>query len=491
VRDQVGSTLRRIAIPRRIAGRTIIAPFVLIAAAAAIAAPAASAYEATITSGYNGKCLDADLNTIAANGTKVQLWHCNGSLQQEWYVDQNANGLATIRSAYSGRCVDAAVTAPPTNGTPAALWDCNATNHQQWILRGESIYNAADMQALDADLNTINADGTKVQVWSFNGLQQQQWNPVAQSGNLTASPASLTVPQAGGTATTMVTWTAPGDANVWESVNGAAPQLLASGTSGSEQVSVPVGQTTFSLSWGTDATETLATAVVNAAVPPPSSPLAPGGSCSPQPSASGVVLAATFAGGKPHAKETVRHGRNAAIAGTLTDAAGGPVAGAPVCIVARTRATGSAPYVAGSVQTDSVGGFTAVLPAGPSRRIELVSRSPLGVGVASLLLAVRPHVTLRAGRTHLRNHQALVMHGALSRPVPSLGAVVLLQVRRGGRWQTFEATRSSAKGRFAARYRFEHTSSRATYRMRAEVPQQSSYGYATGWSRAIAVRVAP
>ena len=30
------------------------------------------------------RCLDADLGTINGNGTKVQLWTCNGATNQKW-----------------------------------------------------------------------------------------------------------------------------------------------------------------------------------------------------------------------------------------------------------------------------------------------------------------------------------------------------------------------------------------------------------------------
>lgn len=40
----------------------------------------------SIINGINGRCLDADLNTIANNGAKVQLWDCNGLPQQQWTV---------------------------------------------------------------------------------------------------------------------------------------------------------------------------------------------------------------------------------------------------------------------------------------------------------------------------------------------------------------------------------------------------------------------
>lgn len=32
----------------------------------------------------SGRCIDADLNTIGGNGTRVQLWDCNSQPQQDW-----------------------------------------------------------------------------------------------------------------------------------------------------------------------------------------------------------------------------------------------------------------------------------------------------------------------------------------------------------------------------------------------------------------------
>lgn len=36
-------------------------------------------------SAYNNRCVDADLDTIGGNGTKVQFWNCNGQPQQRFY----------------------------------------------------------------------------------------------------------------------------------------------------------------------------------------------------------------------------------------------------------------------------------------------------------------------------------------------------------------------------------------------------------------------
>jgi hypothetical protein len=50
-------------------------------------------------------CLDADANN-GANGARVQLWQCNGSLQQTWRAGSNYGG-AYFRNSKFGKCLDA------------------------------------------------------------------------------------------------------------------------------------------------------------------------------------------------------------------------------------------------------------------------------------------------------------------------------------------------------------------------------------------------
>ena len=125
----------------------------------------------------SGRCVDADLNTIGRNGTKVQLWDCNGQLQQRWsyYVDD------TIRSSKNRKCLDADLNAIGSNGTKVQLWDCNGSRQQKWTfvsgavrgsLRVISQYNG---RCLDADLNAIRGNGTKMQLWDCNSQAQQDW----------------------------------------------------------------------------------------------------------------------------------------------------------------------------------------------------------------------------------------------------------------------------------------------------------------------------
>ena len=125
----------------------------------------------------SGRCIDADLNTIGANGTKVQLWDCNGQPQQRWTYYTNG----TIKTAKSRKCLDADLNTIGRNGTKVQLWDCNGSRQQQWTFIGGGVSGASRLisqyngRCLDADLNTIRRNGTKVQLWDCNSQSQQDW----------------------------------------------------------------------------------------------------------------------------------------------------------------------------------------------------------------------------------------------------------------------------------------------------------------------------
>lgn len=138
----------------------------------------------TLSNELSGRCLDADLNTIGSNGTRVQLWDCNGQPQQKWYIDQYASQSGTIwqvlRNVASGRCLDADLNSIQTNGTYVQLWDCNGQPQQEWrnvIALQNQFSQAGPMlgRCLDADTNTIGGNGTRVQLWDCNAQNQQNW----------------------------------------------------------------------------------------------------------------------------------------------------------------------------------------------------------------------------------------------------------------------------------------------------------------------------
>jgi hypothetical protein len=80
----------------------------------------------------NGWCLDADANN-RTNGAKVQLWACNGSPQQRWYLrpDATGNSLQNGLSWPYGMCLDKDTHTPGRFGVEQ-MWACNGTTEQTW-----------------------------------------------------------------------------------------------------------------------------------------------------------------------------------------------------------------------------------------------------------------------------------------------------------------------------------------------------------------------
>ena len=75
-----------------------------------------------------GKCMDVTA-AGTANGTKVQLYDCNGTGAQVW-TPPRATSWSTRRP---GECLDA--TGPSSaDGTPLQIWDCTGGANQSWTL---------------------------------------------------------------------------------------------------------------------------------------------------------------------------------------------------------------------------------------------------------------------------------------------------------------------------------------------------------------------
>src|SRR3954447_6620186 len=151
----------------------------------------ASSLAVELHSAYNGRCLDADLNTMWRNGTVMQLWDCNQEYQQSWYFNTPTTSLflpysgygypryavyGDIRSKRSGRCLDADLNTIGRNGAVVQLWDCNGQRQQQWLYGPDgTLRSAYNGRCLDADLNTTWRNGRVVQLWDCNSQPQQRW----------------------------------------------------------------------------------------------------------------------------------------------------------------------------------------------------------------------------------------------------------------------------------------------------------------------------
>ena len=115
----------------------------------------------------SGLCLDNDAASTA-NGNKVQIWDCNGSVAQKWtYVEAGS----TLR--VQGKCLDIPG-GGTANGLKLQLWDCNSTAAQVWIRQNGGFYNPQSNRCLDNPSNSTTR-GTQVQLWDCNGSNAQRW----------------------------------------------------------------------------------------------------------------------------------------------------------------------------------------------------------------------------------------------------------------------------------------------------------------------------
>jgi hypothetical protein len=225
----------------------------------------------------------------------------------------------------------------------------------------------------------------------------------------------------------------------------------------------------------------------------PTTILTANASCSATPVSASLRLQAGLddGGGRVRHVATVRYGRRLLVTGSLSAPDGAPVGGASVCVIARDEAQGAAFRAYRTVTTDAQGRFTYELLKGASRRVVFVHRAADGAVVGSVVVRVRAPVRLSGSPHRLRNRRTLHMRGRLgARPFPPGGALVELQARRGSGWQTFGTTRTNRRGRFHFDYTFTRTFGVQRYALRARVPAQGVYPFASGWSRPLRVTVA-
>ena len=129
--------------------------------------PPSTGGPATQINGPGGKCVDVAGNDTGGIGAAVQLWTCQGpslSKDQQWSWDGQ-----TLRTL--GRCLDVA-NASTANGTKVQLWDCNGSGAQNWVQEGNRLRNPNSNKCLDSPGGST-ADGARLQIWDCNGSAAQ------------------------------------------------------------------------------------------------------------------------------------------------------------------------------------------------------------------------------------------------------------------------------------------------------------------------------
>jgi hypothetical protein len=116
--------------------------------------------------GDHGKCLD-DSGAGTANGTKVDIWTCNGTVAQTWTF---TNGELSVQ----GKCLDDA--SQGGAGAKLVIWTCNGHKAQTWTHRsnGEYVLALNGLCLTDPSGSTVN--GTQVQVRTCNDFADQKWS---------------------------------------------------------------------------------------------------------------------------------------------------------------------------------------------------------------------------------------------------------------------------------------------------------------------------
>ena len=174
-----------------------------------------------------------------------------------------------------------------------------------------------------------------------------------------------------------------------------------------------------------------------------------------------------------------RSAASATLRGRLTLSAGQSFAGQTIVATSTVRKRG-APRTAPPAArvTDRRGRFSIKVPAGPSRTYRLVFAGAGGALGAARGVSVRVPAssTIRASRTRLSGPARVRFSGRLrnrGQRIPGRGLVLVLQGREGGKWRTFEDTRTNRKGRWRVSYRFSGRPGR--YPIRVRIRRQSGY----------------
>ncbi len=175
--------------------------------------------------------------------------------------------------------------------------------------------------------------------------------------------------------------------------------------------------------------------------------------------------------------------------GRLLTNQGQPIVGATLDILQQTAGSTQV-QVIGHATTGSGGAFTAKVPGGPSRTVEIVYRAfanntsyaaqagvseTVGAGVQ---LQVSPRSTSPTG--------TIILSGRVLGPIPKGGVLAELLVYYRGHWEPFRTPRTNSQGRFRIAYQFEGAVGRFPFE--AEVPTgQAGFAFSTGSSALVSV----
>lgn len=129
--------------------------------------------------GANDRCVDVVLGGTS-NGSRVQMWACNGQRQQDWNFNNSTGGFV---SSGTSRVLDV-VGMGTSNWSTLQIYDNLGGQNQAWRFTNAEIVSYPANRVLDA-VGVSSANGTRIQLYdSLNG-SNQKWNFDPRTGVIT------------------------------------------------------------------------------------------------------------------------------------------------------------------------------------------------------------------------------------------------------------------------------------------------------------------
>ena len=205
-----------------------------------------------------------------------------------------------------------------------------------------------------------------------------------------------------------------------------------------------------------------------------------------------LAAAGTGAGRRRQtARLTLSYGERPRLTGELTTARGAPVDGASILV--QQAVSGSTPKLVATLRTGAAGRFDEVVPAGPTRTLELVYEGTKVLRTTSTAanLQVGGRATVAVSSRPVAGRQLTISGRVLGRWIPAGGALVQLWYevkgdRRG--WAPFEhAIHTSPSGAWRLTFPVSPRAAGYTYQFKAVVSRQAGWPF-LGATSAIVTR---
>lgn len=214
--------------------------------------------------------------------------------------------------------------------------------------------------------------------------------------------------------------------------------------------------------------------------------LAVSATAAPLPTGSGAVL-------KPISPANISRPYNHSsfqVSSRLLDGNGQPIANAPINILQQVLGQSRMQLVEITL-THADGSFTATIPPGPSRLIDLAYRATEGEKYAAQTEVqenVRAGLRLRVTPRHTTPTGTIQLEGQVLGDVPTDGVVIEVLVYYLGQWQPIRTPRTRPNGRLLVDYRFHQATGEFPFRLRIRYGQVGfPYGEAcSSWVEVLA-----